>query len=115
MCCLCPTLGSGGVMSILISMVQAGDIATNLLDKARRAAGLNQTQAQICLHLSGLLPAGHLAPRALSPLEMSKALKSPGARVHNQLRLLLVDKRVSHAPAIDLNGTRVDQRQRKYM
>ncbi len=102
-------------MSFLIYMIQGGDIAANLLDEARRATGLNQTQAQICLHLAGLFPSGRLARRALSPVELSRAMKSPGARVHNQLSLLLDSKLVRRVSVPRSHRATVDQRQRKYM
>jgi DNA-binding MarR family transcriptional regulator len=84
---------------LLTSLVLWGDIASNLLDEARDKAGLNETQAQICLLLAGYQDRVRVAPKALTPAEISKALCSPGARIHNQLSILVAQALVARTRA----------------
>jgi DNA-binding MarR family transcriptional regulator len=108
-------VGSGaaleGVLFLLTSLVLWGDIANNLLSEARDKAGLNATQAQICLLLSGFQDGVRAAPKALTPAEISRALCSPGTRIHNQLAILVARKWLKRGA----DGTRVDGRDRPYV
>lgn len=97
-------------MYLLANLMLWGDVATNLLSEARAEAGLNPTQAQICLVLSGAQDGIRGSSQALTPSEVSRALCSPGSRVHNQLRLLMEMKLVRRTES----GSAADGRSRRY-
>lgn len=98
-------------MFLLTNLVLWGDIATNLLGEARDKAGLNATQAQICLLLSGFQDGAGGAPKALTPAELSRALCSPGARIHNQLSILVERGLLQR---VKVRASSADARERHY-
>lgn len=97
-------------MFLLTNLLLWGDIASNLLSEARNESGLNATQAQICLLLSGLQDGVPSTSSVLTPAEISRALCSPGARVHNQLSILVGERLIRRLKSSDV----FDGRERPY-
>lgn len=98
-------------MYLLTNLLLWGDIATNLLGEARAKSGLNETQAQICLLLSGFRGRSQDRPIAMTPAEISRALCSPGARIHNQISVLMAKQLLAHA---DARNAASEKRSRPY-